>query len=402
MLRAARDHSLLLIESTSNQVNQFGGYTGQTPADFVKFVHASARAMGFPWERIVLGGDHLGPHAWRNTAAALAMEKACDMVREYVLSGFTKIHLDASMPCEGDNLERDGRVSIDIVSARAAELCQAAELAYRRLPHGASAPMYVIGTEVPFPGGEHSETGALRVTRTADLKRTLDTAKKAFEACGLELAWERVIGVVVQPGVEFGEATVIPYDSRKARLLSRFVMENWTGVFEAHSTDYQTSTALRQMVKDHFAILKVGPALTFAFREAVFALESIEREWLHARSGISLSGVGEALERAMRENPVHWKDHYRGDEEALRFARKFSYSDRSRYYWPQAEVSRALGKLVENLELRPAPLSLLNQYLPLQAEAVRRGELVNRPKELVRHKILGVIDQYAGACGLED
>lgn len=37
-------------------------------------------------------------------------------------------------------------------------------------------------------------------------------------------------------------------------------------VFEAHSTDYQTKEAYKQLVHDHFAILKVGPALTFAMR----------------------------------------------------------------------------------------------------------------------------------------
>lgn len=400
MMQASRDRAPLLIESTSNQVNQFGGYTGQTPGDFVKFIHEIARAMRFPSERIVLGGDHLGPHPWRNVTAALAMEKAREMVREYLLAGFTKIHLDASMPCQGDVVERDGQLSVDLVSARAAELCQAAEDAYRRLPRGASAPLYVIGNEVPVPGGEHSGARRLNVTRTKDLNRVLDITKKTFWSWGLQSAWERVIAVVVQPGVEFGDATVTPYDSGKARLLSRFLKANWSGVFEAHSTDYQTSAALRQMVKDHFAILKVGPALTFAFREAVFALEAIEREWLCARSGVSLSGLGETLERAMLENPVHWKNYYQGDENTLRFARKYSFSDRARYYWPQLEVLHALGKLIENLEMHPAPLGLLSQYLPLQAEAVRNRALANRPADLIRHRILAVIDQYSYACGM--
>src|SRR5208282_2676533 len=43
MIQAKRDNRLLLIESTSNQVNQFGGYTGQTPADFAAFVRELAQ-----------------------------------------------------------------------------------------------------------------------------------------------------------------------------------------------------------------------------------------------------------------------------------------------------------------------------------------------------------------------
>lgn len=400
MLQAARDESLLLIESTSNQVNQFGGYTGQNPADFAKFVYEVAAAMRFPRERIVLGGDHLGPHVWRNEASAVAMEKARAMVAEYVRAGFTKIHLDASMPCADEDSERNRPLSDEIVSARAAELCQAAEEAHRALPRSATPPLYVIGTEVPIPGGEQLGSQAPAVTRTKDLVRTLAEAKKALISRGLDSAWQRVIAVVVQPGVEFGDAAVFPYNSTKAKNLSRFLTREWTGVYEAHSTDYQAREALRQMVKDHFAILKVGPWLTFAFREAVFALGAIEQEWLSTRKAVALSGLREVLEKAMLDNPVHWKNHYQGDETALRVARNYSYSDRVRYYWPQPKVAAALQRLIENLTAHPAPASLLSQYLPRQAAFVRMGQLLNRPAALIRHNILGVIDQYACACGM--
>ena len=399
MRQASRDESLLLIESTSNQVNQFGGYTGQNPADFVKFVREVGTAMHFPPERIVLGGDHLGPHVWRNEPSSTAMKKAGQMVADYVRAGFTKIHLDTSMPCADDVEVKGQALSDEIVSSRAAELCQAAEAAHGELASGATPPVYVIGTEVPIPGGEESGSRAPEVTHTRDLARTLEVAKKAFRARGLDSAWERVIAVVVQPGVEFGDATVFPYDPRKAKPLSRFLARAWTGVYEAHSTDYQSREALREMVKDHFAILKVGPWLTFAFREAAFALAAIEQEWLSSRKDISLSGLREALEKAMLDNPKHWKCYYQGDEHALRIARKYSYSDRARYYWPQPAVAMALKQLIANLTAHPAPASLLNQYLPRQCEAVRSGELGNQPTELIRHKILEVIEHYAYACG---
>lgn len=398
MTQALRDESLLLIESTSNQVNQLGGYTGQTPADFVAFVAGLAQERKLPCERIVLGGDHLGPHVWRKEPAASAMEKGCALVRDYVRAGFTKIHLDTSMRCADDPPERP--LSDELISERAAILCEAAELTRRELADDAVAPVYVVGTEVPVPGGEQSEAMVPETTLTEDLARTLQLSERAFRARGLEGAWERVIAVVVQPGVEFGDSSVFAYKPSKTQALANYIEKHWTGVYEAHSTDYQTVSALQQMVRDHFAILKVGPWLTFAFREAIFALEEMEVEWLAGRRGIELSGVREALERAMIENPEYWKAHYHGDKAALRFARKYSYSDRSRYYWPQEKVAVAVERLIGNLTAHPAPASLLSQYLPVQYQEVRGGTVANRPEDLIRSKIMRILDGYAVACGM--
>ena len=400
MLQAQRDQSLLLIESTSNQVNQSGGYTGQTPAQFASFVKVIATAMNFPAERIVFGGDHLGPHVWRKEGSSSAMQKAIELVRACVLAGYTKIHLDASMRLAGDPGDSSSALIDEIVSARAADLCRAAEDAHKELPPGSPAPLYVIGTEVPIPGGELLEAQAPETTRPEDVARTVRLAKQAFEARGLQAAWERVIAVVVQPGVEFGDATVFPYMPEKARKLSQFVDDQWQGVYEAHSTDYQAPAALRQMVRDHFAILKVGPWLTFTFREAVFALAAVEEEWLGNRSGITISRLRESLEEVMLANPEHWKSYYRGDGAALRFARRYSFSDRARYYWLQPKVAAALQRLLANLTAHPAPVSLLSQYLPTQSAAVRAKAISNHPVELIHNKILEVIDHYAHACGM--
>src|SRR5271157_6495746 len=399
MAQALRDDSLLCIESTSNQVNQYGGYTGQTAKDFAAFVGAVARGIKFPAGRIVLGGDHRGPHAWRSEKAKEAMAKARELVKSCVRAGYTKIHLDASMRCADDGGDRRHPLEDRIVSARAAELCAAAEEAHKELPQGSTAPLYVIGTEVPLPGGEQLESLAPEITSTTNLARTMAITKEAFAARGLHEAWERVIAVVVQPGAEFGDATVFPYDASRARKLAAFAGARGGLVYEAHSTDYQTPGALREMVRDHFAILKVGPWLTFAFREAVFALAEMEEEWLGSRRDVTLSKVREALEAAMNEDPSHWKSYYRGGEAELKFARKYSYSDRSRYYWPQPGVAAALQRLLNNLTAHPAPVPLVSQYLPRQCEAIREGRLKNHPRELIREKILEVLNIYANACG---
>jgi D-tagatose-1,6-bisphosphate aldolase subunit GatZ/KbaZ len=400
ILQARRDRSLLCIESTANQVNQFGGYTGQTPADFAAFVREVATAADFPPDQILLGGDHLGPLVWRHESAAAAMAKACELVRSCVNAGYMKIHLDASMHCADDPGDRHSPLPDEIVSARAAELCEAAEQAHRQLAARSPAPLYIIGTEVPIPGGEQLGSQPPATTRIEDLAATLHVAKQAFVARGLHSAWERVIAVVVQPGVEFGDSSVFAYDPKQARQLPQYAVEHWNRVYEAHSTDYQTPAALKQMVADHFAILKVGPWLTFAFRESIFALAAMEEEWLSTKKGIVPSRVRETLERAMLENPTHWQGYYRGDAAALQFARKFSYSDRSRYYWPMPAVAAAVRILIDNLTAHPAPVSLTSQFLPNQAAAIRAGVLQNHPESLIGDKILEVLNDYAFACGI--
>ncbi|MCX7015206.1 MAG: class II D-tagatose-bisphosphate aldolase, non-catalytic subunit [Candidatus Sumerlaeota bacterium] len=398
MLQAMRDRAWVCIEATSNQVNQFGGYSGLTPERFVAFVEDVARSVGFPVDRLLLGGDHLGPNVWRHEPAEAALTKARELVQAFVRAGFSKLHLDASMPCADDFL--DGRPYLDVgtAAARTGELCEAAEAACLGMPDLRPA-RYVVGTEVPRAGGLQNKAAESETTQPADAEETVALTREAFAARGLEAAWERVAAVVVQPGVEFGDDTVIPYDRAKTRALSRWIERSPQLVYEAHSTDYQTRDALKQMVEDHFALLKVGPWLTFALREALFALAAIEEEWLARSAGVALSNLPAALDEAMRKRPEHWIHYYRGEEADLRRARKYSFSDRSRYYWGDPAVQGALSALFANLRRGPIPLTLLSQFLPVQYDAVRSGRVENTPKALVLDKIMEVTARYAFACG---
>jgi D-tagatose-1,6-bisphosphate aldolase subunit GatZ/KbaZ len=386
--QAARDESPLLIEATCNQVNQEGGYTGLTPAQFRDYVHELAKEMRFPAGRVILGGDHLGPNPWRSKPAAFAMEKACAMVSAYAEAGFSKIHLDASMAC-GD----DPRVlANDEIAERAARLCEIAE---STTGNRTEKPVYVIGTEVPVPGGAQEEL-EIEVTSTASLEETLEVHRQAFARRSLLPAWERIIGVVVQPGVEFGNEVVADYVPQKASELSKSILKHDGIVFEAHSTDYQTLESLQQLVSGHFGILKVGPELTFAMREAIFALACIEEEWIAGER----SKIRATIERVMVENPGNWNAYYHGDEHTVRTARSYSLSDRIRYYWPNPAISKALALLIQNLDKNPAPLPLIAQYLPRQAEAIRGREIRNNPTAMIHHKVRESLSRYAKSCGL--
>ena len=383
-------HTPLLIEATSNQVDQFGGYTGMTPADFRSFVCRLADSLDFSQDMLILGGDHLGPNRWQNLPAEQAMANADDLIKSYVAAGFKKIHLDCSMSCANDPVP----LTDEIVAERTARLAKVAEETC--MAHfGESDLVYVIGTEVPVPGGAHEALTELAVTTPDAARATLQAHYHAFEKRGLEGIWARIIALVVQPGVEFDHTHIIDYQPQKAVALSKMVEDYDTLVFEAHSTDYQTPQSLRQLVIDHFAILKVGPALTFALREALFSLAAIEEELLPAKAS---SGLRHVLESVMLDRPEYWQSHYHGDGNARRLARGYSYSDRVRYYWPDSQIDEAFERLVRNLADDPIPLPLISQYLPLQYVKVREGDLSATPRELIINHIQDILQQYHCAC----
>ncbi|WP_275372984.1 class II D-tagatose-bisphosphate aldolase, non-catalytic subunit [Clostridium tertium] len=390
----------LLVEATANQVDQFGGYTGMKPKEYVKYIYSIADKVGFPKERIILGGDHLGPLTWRTINPREAMENAKNLIREYVLAGFSKIHIDTSMPLNGDF---ENEIFDDsLIANRASVLCKVAEEAYLELKEKddeAMHPVYIIGSEVPIPGGaqvEEEEAGP-KVTSVEGFKNTVETFKKAFESFGVGDAWQYVIGVVVQPGVEFSSDYVWEYNREEAKDLIDELKNYPQLIFEAHSTDYQTPRALKEMVEDGFIILKVGPALTFGFREGIFALNHIENELLKYNENVELSNFIEVLDFSMIKNPKDWVNHYSGTGEKIKLERKYSLSDRARYYMPKDEVNFALEKLMNNLEGIEIPMTIISQFMHEQYKKVREGVLKPIAKELLKDRIGEYLDDYVYA-----
>jgi D-tagatose-1,6-bisphosphate aldolase subunit GatZ/KbaZ len=389
-LREAAAHgTAVLIEATCNQVNQEGGYTGMTPAAFRDQVHGIAEQVGFPREQVILGGDHLGPNPWRHLPAELALARAEAMVAAYVAAGYEKIHIDTSMGCKGEPEHLPDAVTAE----RAARLAVVAEAV---AAHAATRPRYVIGTEVPVPGGAVAEIDHLEVTRPEAVVATLQEHKKAFGAAGAEAAFEAVIALVAQPGVEFDDRNVVVYEPERARELSA-ALDGMPGlVFEAHSTDYQPVESLARLVTDGFAILKVGPGLTFALREALYGLDQI--------AGVLDPGWGEhslmtAMEKEMLANPAYWQSHYRGDPDDQRVLRHFSYSDRIRYYWAAPAPQEAVRRLLDRLMGTGIPEPLISQFLPTLYPRVASGTLDPVPRTLVLEAVRDILRVYAAACG---
>ena len=304
VLQALDDDGYLLVEATSNQVDQFGGYTGMRPRISETRIGPGER-HGLPEDRIVLGGDHLGPNRWQEHPAEEAWPtREISLLPTSLLDSPSSI---STVACPAQTtaarwmirwLPNGQRRSL----AGRSRKCQPA-LRHRRGPCLRS-----------WDGGTRAWRGPRALERltptSADAARaTLAAHEDAFSTEGLEEAWNRVIALVVQPGVEFDLERVIDYERSATGELRRVLDDRGRLVFEAHSTDYQTRANLRALVEDHWAVLKVGPALTFAMREALFALAAIEDELVAEGDRSELLSV---VEHRMQEEPGYWEGYYSG------------------------------------------------------------------------------------------
>lgn len=389
LIEAAATGAIACIEATCNQVNQDGGYTGMTPATFRLYVLDIARKVGFPEDRILFGGDHLGPNPWRKQSAEAAMAKAIAMTHAYAAAGFGKLHLDASMACADDT----SPLPATVIAERAAQLAKAAEAGAQS--SGQPLPAYIIGTEVPIPGGAAEELEELVVTDPDDAAATIELHRTAFEAAGLTGVLERVVGLVVQPGVEFGHANVIAFAPAGAAALSARRDQMKGIVYEAHSTDYQTAAALKALVQGGFAILKVGPGLTFALREAFYGLDQIAGALSTDYAAGTLPAV---MEQLMLAHPGDWDAYYHGSASELHQQRHFSLSDRIRYYWNRPEAEAAVQNLFATLAGKDLPGALIAEHLPMLVAGVTTGNTAPEVRALALGAVRLALAPYSAAC----
>ena len=168
-------------------------------------------------------------------------------------------------------------------------------------------PFYTIGTEVPPPGGADHKLCELTPATPIAVRKTIEIHRQFFEQAGLADAFARVIGLVIQPGVEFGNHNVIRYDRAKAKRLAHILTPADGLVFEAHSTDYQGGIfavrARARRVRDpqswarahlHFAgnFLRVG---SYCLRPT----PRVSKPRAQATDGLAYGGGSRALEWAL-------------------------------------------------------------------------------------------------------
>jgi D-tagatose-1,6-bisphosphate aldolase subunit GatZ/KbaZ len=282
------------------------------------------------------------------------------------------------MPCGGEVLSQPE------MARRAADLAAVAEA-----EAGGRALAYVIGTEVPIPGGETAPVDRLSITTAEAARQTIEEHRDAFAARGLSSVMACVAALVVQPGVDFGNAQIIGFDPPAAAALSAAVAGFGGPVFEAHSTDYQSGPALRALVQGHFAILKVGPELTFAYRQAVLALERLAQ-----LMGLP-SGVEAALRAAMADDPRDWQAYIDPGPDAPQMM-IWGLSDRVRYYWPKPQVQAAQRALFTALRAAHPPPGLVAQVTGGLAVPVDPATL---PETVIQANVGAVVARYRTATG---
>lgn len=371
----------IVVEATSNQVNQDGGYTGLKPAGFIRFVKDIATRARVCEARVHFGGDHLGPQAWRKLPADQAMTRAHRLVADYAAAGFTKIHLDCSEGCANE----PAQLADAITATRSAAL---AATALQHAPDPESL-LFVIGTEVPPPGGARTDDhGLIPPTTPESAKATLAAHRDAFAALNLPLGL--IGGLVVQPGVEFSPMEVHHLPLQRDPHLAD-ALTDWPGLcFEAHSTDYQHPDSYPRLAELGFAFQKVGPALTFAWREALYALDAIRAQngWA---TGPSLPDTMEAV---MLANPAHWQAHIHGHTADPRTERHFGLADRIRYHWPEPKAQQAVRRLLDDLQDKRLPDPLLAAHFCTAEIAKARESRHCLPRALALARVQSALRPY--------
>jgi D-tagatose-1,6-bisphosphate aldolase subunit GatZ/KbaZ len=152
---------------------------------------------------------------------------------------------------------------------------------------------------------------------------------------------------------------------------------------------------LRQLVQDGFAILKVGPGLTFALREALYGLDQIATFLFPDARRTSLAAT---TDRVMLERPENWDRYYHGTPAEQRLQRHYSYSDRIRYYWPDDEVADAVSELISIFDGRTIPETMISQYLKAVYPGVRAGQVEPTAMGLILASVGLVLKDYHQAC----
>ena len=259
------------------------------------------------------------------------MARARDLVRDFVLAGFTKIHLDASMRLADDPSDRP--LDETTVAQRAADLCAVAEAAMGSLPANAPRPVYVVGSEVPIPGGELADFG--RPGGDERRRRRAHAGRDASRVHGVR----RRQRPRARPGARHAarrgvrDAVIFAYDERAAAALA-----------PKCRTSRRWSTRRTPRTTSRRRPLARWSATTSRSSRSAPALPSRSGRRCSRWRRSSASGWSASRGRriGLRDNaparddraPRALEPFFGGAEEELRFARDFSFSDRSRYYWP--------------------------------------------------------------------
>ena len=96
----------------------------------------------------------------------------------------------------------------------------------------------------------------------------------------------------------------------------------------------------------------------------------------------------------MVDNPKDWQNYYFGSEHDKELSRKYSFSDRSRYYMSREDIQSSMNRLFENIDSIDLPLGLIKQFFPNVFNKILTEDYPIDSKSLVKSNIIEVIDDY--------
>ncbi len=384
MLEARDAGTALLVEATSNQVNQFGGYTGHTTRGL------RALPAGHRGARRPAGGTNLDRRRPpRPECLARRARGSGDGEGRRARARVRGERLPQDPPRLLDGLRRrPGAPARGSRSRRrAARLAAVAEGAWRS--GGGDAPVYVIGTEVPTPGGATEELAQLAVTTPEAASATIEAHREAFARAGLTEAWPRIVALVVQPGVEFDHHKVVDYRPHEAEALSAFigrpVAVRLRGPLHRLPVRGRPQGPGARSLRDPEGRTRRDVC---AARGALGA----RRHRTGAAGRRARAGPAQTRRRRDARRPAALRAAtITARADSLDFDLQYSLSDRIRYYWPYPEVQHAVAAMLDRLGRRPIPLALLSQFLPRQYDAVREGRIAATPEALVREGVAAAL-----------
>jgi len=314
----------ILIESTSSQVNQFGGYTNNKPYQFKNKIFKICSELNYPKKKIMLGADHLGPFPWLEYKGLTAWKNSINLLKSCIKSNYKKIHIDTCY-----DLKDQKKLSKKDIIKKSLDLFKIAKK---------KNIFFVFGTETPFPGSMSNLKEGF--TKVETLKKEVNIYLKYFKT----INYKSRFAYVIEPRMSFSH---FKSSKPKILLLKKHVdfSKKKNFFFEAHSTDYQSQSVLRKLVLNNFKFLKVGPELTFFFLKAILAMEKIEKDF----SKYKKSKITKVLLLNMNKYPTYWQKYYKGSKSYIQKLLLQSQLDRIRYYWDKKEVSKSIFLLKKNI-----------------------------------------------------
>ncbi len=332
---AAANNAPMLFAATLNQVDRDGGYTGWTPATFVREMECyrdKYRCQSPLYPCLDHGGPWLkDKHTIDQLSLADTMAELKRTLTACLEAGYCLLHID---PTVDRSLPPGQPPAIAVVLARTVELIAHCEAERRRL--GLPPTSYEVGTEEVHGG----------LVDMGNFTRFVRGLHAELAAEGLAAAWPCF--VVGKVGTDLGN----PYFDPQAAHTLYEIVSPLGSLVKGHYTDWVANP--EAYPESGMGGANVGPEFTAEEYLALVDLAAREADMLRGRPGPVPSRILEALETAVVESK-RWTKWLKPEEKGWAFAdlaperRSWLVQTGARYIWTDPRVLAARQRLYDNL-----------------------------------------------------